>query len=201
MMGIIYIVFASVLWGFVHSFLASHSFKHFLRTLVGVPVFSRLYRFSYNVFSLASFFPILLMLVTFPDQQLYSIQSPWVYAMTIVQGLAAFAMIAGVMQTGPLEFAGLAQLSSNYEESPSAHLVVSGLYAYVRHPLYTAGLAFIWFSPEMSLNRLVLWIILTVYIFIGAFFEERKLMKDFGVSYAEYKARTPMLIPSWRRRA
>jgi len=78
-------------------------------------------------------------------------------------------------------------------------LVVDGLYAHVRHPLYSAGLVFIWLSPEMSVNRLVLWLILSSYIVIGAYFEERKLLTDFGTAYAEYKVRTPMLIPSWRR--
>ena len=199
MMGTIYIIIASILWGVVHSILASHAFKHVVRSVFGPLVFYRLYRLSYNLFAMASFFPIILMLITFPDRLLYSIPAPWVYVTTFVQGLAAFALIAGVMQTGPLEFAGLAQLSPAYGDSKPAGLVVDGLYAYVRHPLYSAGLVFIWLSSEMSVNRLVLWLILSLYIIIGAYFEERKLLVDFGAAYAEYKVNTPMLIPSWRR--
>jgi protein-S-isoprenylcysteine O-methyltransferase Ste14 len=30
---------------------------------------------------------------------------------------------------------------------------------------------------------------------VGAFFEERKLEREFGAAYTEYKAATPMLIP------
>jgi len=86
-------------------------------------------------------------------------------------------------------------LSPYYIESQPTRLVTDGLYAYIRHPLYIAGLIFIWFSPDMTLNRLVLWVILSLYILIGAYFEERKLLNDFGVEYAEYKAKTPMLIP------
>jgi protein-S-isoprenylcysteine O-methyltransferase Ste14 len=148
------------------------------------------------LFSVASFFPVLLMLITFPDQQLYSIPVPWVYLSAIVQGLAVFASIACVMQTGPMEFAGLAQLSPYYDDSQPARLVTDGFYAYVRHPLYTAGLVFLWFSPDMSVNRLALWVILSVYILVGAYFEERKLQTDFGPAYSEYKARTPMLFPN-----
>ena len=195
MMGTIYIVIASIIWGLVHSVLAGHGFKHLVKQLFGAPAYYRLYRFSYNVFAVASFFPIMVMLVTFPDQALYSIPSPWLYVMTILQGLAAFVLIAGVMQTGALEFAGLAQLSSGYIDSKPSGLVVDGLYAIVRHPLYSAGLVFIWLSPEMTVNRLVLWTVMTIYIIIGAYFEERKLLKDFGSEYAAYKARTPMLIP------
>ncbi len=201
LMGTIYIVIASILWGAVHSVLASYGFKHFVRKMFGSMAFYRLYRLSYNLFSLASFLPIMLMLITFPDRLLYSIPVPWVYATTIAQGLAAFALIAGVMQTGPWEFAGLAQLSAAYGDSKPAGLVTDGLYAYVRHPLYSAGLIFIWFSSEMSANRLVLWIILSLYIIIGVYFEERKLLKDFGAEYADYKARTPMLIPYCLKKA
>jgi protein-S-isoprenylcysteine O-methyltransferase Ste14 len=35
----------------------------------------------------------------------------------------------------------------------------------------------------------------TLYIIIGAYFEERKLLRDFGDAYAGYKRKTPMLIP------
>jgi protein-S-isoprenylcysteine O-methyltransferase Ste14 len=35
----------------------------------------------------------------------------------------------------------------------------------------------------------------TVYIVIGAFFEERKLHNLFGSAYREYAERTPMFIP------
>ena len=198
-MSIVYIVVGSILWGLLHSVLASYQFKHLIKLWFGAQAYYKLYRFSYNLFSLASIFPIMLMLVIFPDKPLYSIPSPWLYVMTVLQGLAAFILIAGVMQTGVMEFAGLAQLTSSYEDSMPAKLVVDGVYSYVRHPLYSAGLVFIWLSPDMTVNRLVLWIIFSLYIIIGAYFEEKKLLRDFGEEYAVYKASTPMLIPRLRR--
>lgn len=198
-MGTLTLIGASILWGVVHSFLASHSAKNALRRAFGAVAFDRLYRFSYNLFSLASFSPLALMLVSFPDTPLYRIPEPWVYVTTIIQGLAAIALIAGVMQTGPFEFAGLSQLVELGERKPEK-LVTDGLYAYVRHPLYTAGLVFIWFSDQMTVNRLALFAVFTLYIVIGAYFEERKLLRDFGQVYADYKAKTPMLIPRLRRK-
>ena len=198
-MGTVYIVIASILWGVVHSVLAGYWFKHFIKQWFGAHAYYKMYRFSYNVFSLASIFPIMLMLVVFPDKPLYSIPSPWLYVLTILQGLSVFVLIAGVMQTGALEFAGLAQLTSSFVDSAPAGLIVDGVYAYVRHPLYSAGLVFIWLSPEMTVNRLALWMVFSIYIVIGAYFEEKKLLRDFGEEYAVYKARTPMLIPRLRR--
>jgi protein-S-isoprenylcysteine O-methyltransferase Ste14 len=74
-------------------------------------------------------------------------------------------------------------------------LVTDGFYRYVRHPLYTAGLVIIWLIPIMTWNLLALIIGLTAYIFFGIYFEERKLLQEFGESYREYRQHTPMLIP------
>jgi protein-S-isoprenylcysteine O-methyltransferase Ste14 len=198
MMGTVYIGIASIIWGVVHSVLASHGCKQFVKKILGAPAYFKLYRFSYNIFALASFFPILLMLMTFPDKLLYNLPSPWVYLMIVGQGMAFIGIVAAVMQTDALDFAGLAQLASGPDASKPATLVVNGLYAHVRHPIYISSLAFLWLSPEMTENRLVLWIVLSFYFVIGAKFEERKLMTDFGSQYAEYMRRTPMLIPHWR---
>ncbi len=195
--GVSFLLVASIAWGFVHSALASHGFKAWARRLAGEDAFRRLYRFSYNLFSVASFFPILAALSVLPDQTLYTIPAPWIYLTSVLQGLAAMALIASVMQTDPWAFAGLKQLGGGQE---SAALVTSGLYAWVRHPLYSAGLVFIWLTPQMTVNRLTLWSILSAYILIGAWFEERKLRRDFGDSYAQYQAQTPMLIPFFRKK-
>jgi protein-S-isoprenylcysteine O-methyltransferase Ste14 len=39
-----------------------------------------------------------------------------------------------------------------------------------------------------------------VYVLVGAYFEERKLRREFGAQYAAYQAVTPMLIPGLRLR-
>jgi protein-S-isoprenylcysteine O-methyltransferase Ste14 len=74
-------------------------------------------------------------------------------------------------------------------------MVTGGLYRWVRHPLYTAGLAFIWLTPIMTSNLLALNIGLTLYLVVGAIYEERKLVREFSTEYINYQQRTPMLIP------
>jgi protein-S-isoprenylcysteine O-methyltransferase Ste14 len=73
--------------------------------------------------------------------------------------------------------------------------VKEGLYRWVRHPLYTAGLVFIWLSPVMSANLLVFFAGLSAYLVIGAFFEERKLIHAYGDAYRRIQQTTPMFIP------
>ena len=74
-------------------------------------------------------------------------------------------------------------------------LNTGGLYRYMRHPLYTFSLLVLWLTPTMTRNFALLYAALTVYIIIGAIFEERKLLQTFGAAYQEYRAKTPFLIP------
>ena len=106
-------------------------------------------------------------------------------------------VLLGLKQTGIGSFVGLRQMLLPEDTSP-LRLVTGGFYRYVRHPLYTAGLVFIWLFPIMTCNLLALNIGLTLYIIAGAYFEERKLLLEFGEAYAEYRRKTPMLIPGLR---
>jgi protein-S-isoprenylcysteine O-methyltransferase Ste14 len=112
--------------------------------------------------------------------------------MLIGQGLAALCLLVAVLQTDSLYFVGLKQL---FEEGKPGELVTGGFYKLVRHPIYTFSLLFLWLNPTMTVNSLVFYIGATLYFLIGAYFEERKLLREFGSVYAEYKAATPMLIP------
>jgi protein-S-isoprenylcysteine O-methyltransferase Ste14 len=190
--NILYLVSGIALWGIVHSLLASNRIKDSARRTWG-DGFMRLYRLGFNIFSVLSFLPILYLMVTLPDQSLYSVPAPWNALMLVGQGISAVLLIVGVLQTDTLSFVGLSQLFTA-EEKPSG-LITKGLYRYVRHPLYTFGLLFIWLSPSVSLNSLIVYLAATIYTVVGAIFEERKLLREFGPAYAEYKRVTPMLIP------
>lgn len=191
-MNIFWLTLAVLIWGVVHSATASSEAKEWLRRTLGEAVM-RFYRFGYNVFSVISFVPILWLMLVLPDRVLYQIPAPWMYLVLTGQLVAVVLLVVGVLQTDTLSFVGLRQLFEGEERS--SELVIRGLYRWVRHPLYTAGLLFIWLTPVMSQNSLVVFSAATVYIIVGAFFEERKLEREFGAAYAEYKAATPMLIP------
>ena len=52
----------------------------------------------------------------------------------------------------------------------------------------------------MSLGHLILSAGLTVYLVIGATFEERDLVDQFGTTYIEYQARVSMILPGLGRK-
>jgi len=72
---------------------------------------------------------------------------------------------------------------------------VRGPYRWVRHPLYVFVIVLIWSSPDLTMDRLLFNVLWTIWIVVGAFFEERDLVADFGGEYIEYQQRVPMLIP------
>lgn len=69
------------------------------------------------------------------------------------------------------------------------------LYRWVRHPLYLGMLIGLWVTPAMSLGHLLLAVLLTVYVLIGAHHEERDLLRVYGDEYRRYQERVPMLLP------
>ena len=187
------ILLAVCLYGLLHSLFASLAAKARTRQWIG-PVTDRWFRLAYNFIAAVTLLPILLLPILFPDREIYVIPFPWVILTLAVQVLAVFVLIAGLRQTGLSVFLGLRQLLLPEDTTPP-RLVINGLYRYVRHPLYTAGLLIIWLLPVLSWNLLALNLGLTAYIFIGAHFEEQKLLLEFGEAYAVYRDHTPMLIP------
>lgn len=187
------ILLAVVAFGLLHSLLASLTAKARTRMLIG-PAADRWFRLTYNLIALVTLLPILLLPILLIDKEIYVIHLPWVLLTLAIQLLAIIVLIAGIRQTGIRSFIGLRQVFLPEATSPPK-LVTGGLYRFVRHPLYTAGLVFIWLLPILTWNLLALNIGLSGYIFVGAYFEERKLLREFGERYAEYRQRTPMLIP------
>jgi methanethiol S-methyltransferase len=190
-------------WGLLHSFLASNRGKELARHLFGA-TFMRAYRLFYNLLSCVSFMPVLTLAAFTPDKRLYLVPLPWSGLMIAGQVLAIAALLAGLRQTDIWEFLGFQQMrgkrsndsEANREpENHQAKLVTGGLYRYVRHPLYSAGLAFIWLLPLMTINVLCINIALSLYTIAGAVFEERKLKLKYGQAYIEYMASTPMFVP------
>ncbi len=187
------ILLTIVIWGFVHSLMASLGTKARIRKWIGSSA-DRWYRLAYNIIGIVTFLPILGLVATFPGERLYVIPTPWTYLALAGQLLALLALAIGLLQTGIWSFLGFEQMlvaGSNSQQE----MVTSGLFRWVRHPLYTAGLVFIWLTPVMTSSLLALNIGLTVYLVVGAYYEERKLVREFGEAYIRFRQKTPMLIP------
>jgi hypothetical protein len=52
-------------------------------------------------------------------------------------------------------------------------------------------LGLIWFTPDMTIDRAVLVAMWTVYIFLGSYLKDLRLLYYVGNAYQEYRARVP----------
>jgi len=179
------------IYGLVHSLLASLWAKAQARRWFG-PSADRWFRLLYNFIAVVTLLPVVILPVILIDKEIYSIPMPWTLITFTGQVLAVIILIVGLKQTGIRAFAGVRQLFTPENIDPPK-LVTGGLYRYMRHPLSTAGLLFIWLIPAMTWNLLALNIGLTAYIVIGANLEERKLEREFGEISRVYKQKIPTL--------
>jgi protein-S-isoprenylcysteine O-methyltransferase Ste14 len=84
--------------------------------------------------------------------------------------------------------------------APTEHLVVGGLYRYVRNPMYLAVVATI-VGQAFALGRFgLLWYAATVFVVVALFvhgYEEPTLSRQFGDEYARYREEVRRWLPSW----
>ncbi|UZR98061.1 DUF1353 domain-containing protein [Chondrinema litorale] len=70
------------------------------------------------------------------------------------------------------------------------------LYQLVRHPIYLFTIIFHWATPVMTVDRLILAVGVTIYIYIEIIFEEEELVDTFGRKYLDYSNDVPPLFPT-----
>lgn len=94
-------------------------------------------------------------------------------------------------------FLGVSQIRTP-RAAPDEELKLGGLHRYVRHPLYSGLFLVLWghAQTEFALATAV-WG--SVYLVIGATYEERRLVARYGAAYASYRSRVPAFVP-WRGR-
>jgi protein-S-isoprenylcysteine O-methyltransferase Ste14 len=69
-----------------------------------------------------------------------------------------------------------------------------GAYRWLRHPVYLSFLGLIWFTPLMTLDRLLLAGIWSLYIAIGSWLKDGRLAFYLGDTYRAYQAQVPGYI-------
>lgn len=95
------------------------------------------------------------------------------------------------------ELFGLQQIYLNLlnKPAPSIDFKEKLFYKCVRHPIQLGILIGLWVTPSMSYSHLMLSITLSLYIFIGLWYEERDLISEWGDTYREYRKRVRMILP------
>jgi protein-S-isoprenylcysteine O-methyltransferase Ste14 len=184
-----------IAFGVLHSVLAGAWFKRRMQQLLQRNF--KYYPLAYSIFAAVTMTGILLYQYHIPGKLLFT--TPLWLIVPAGIGTSAGVIIMGMMIWKYFYY--LSGISVFFTKEPPAVLQLGGLHRYVRHPLYTGTLLFIWslFLLFPYTKHLLACIIITAYTLYGVQLEEKKLVAQYGEAYIKYRKRTPMLIPGLRR--
>jgi methanethiol S-methyltransferase len=186
--------FAWLLYGAIHSLMASSFFKDFMSKILGKNY--RFYRLIYNLIAFASLIPVLILQFSVEKTPLWQVSD---YEQVIGKFICVWGVIfiATALQGYDLgEFSGFDLANDNKPQE----LKTDGLLKYMRHPIYFGILLLVWglFIADASTRNLTGAIAVTIYLLVGIYFEEKKLVETYGEAYQNYQKQVAMLIPFLR---
>lgn len=178
---------------FLHSLLASLPAKNCFENLL--PRYFKYYRLTFNFQSIVFFMLIFWYQKQLPAKWIF-IAPTWLAPVGwIIVSIGIVLGYVGFRNYSFAEFSGYLQAreGDHYKEI----LKISGLNKYVRHPLYFASFVILigWFLQWPGNKNLVFVSISLVYLFVGAWLEEKRLVREFGDQYIKYQKEVKMMIP------
>ena len=95
------------------------------------------------------------------------------------------------------ELFGLQQVYLHLRDKPTPQIAFSEklFYKFVRHPIQLGVLLGVWITPFMTFGHLLMASLMSIYIFIGLYFEEKDLQKELGDAYTAYMKRVGFMFP------
>lgn len=155
------------------------------------------YRFLFNLFSLLALVPLALWHLHLRGPWIVEWKGPWL-AIPVAMNLAALALFGlGAAAYGSGDFLGIASLRAALKDQPAPEgerFSTRGVLRWVRHPWYSGSFLLLW-GHDLDAAGLVASLVLTVYLLVGTWLEERKLVSQFGDAYRDYQRYAPRFIP------
>lgn len=168
----------------LHSIMASIRVK---AAFSKIGINDQIYRILFNIVALVTTVGIYL-LYQATDSPIDRFGSP------VGGGLVAIGF--GLVINSLINYDLLAFMGLKKEETHN-ELITTGLNRYIRHPLYLGIIIALvgWNTVYISGAALSTLIITILYVHIGIYLEEKKLVDQFGSQYTHYQKTVPKLIP------
>lgn len=174
----------------LHSVLAASKIKRILEGKLGNA--HKWYRLGYTLVSSLLFLGIMVQALFIPKSILIPKGDLTDYLGYMFAGFGTIILTKSSNNYSLKRFLGF-DPSAKEDET----LVTTGLYSKIRHPLY-AGLVLIflgYFLFSGTVTAVVHLAFLVLYLPFGIYFEEKKLVAQFGKAYQKYKLAVPSIIP------
>lgn len=184
-----------VLWGLQHSVMARPRFKAVWTNVIPPHTERPTY-----VLASALALGIVMAAWTPIDGIVWHVDGTGRYALWALQGLGWVLLLAATFEIDHFELFGLKQpwLALKGRQPSSRPLEARFLYRVVRHPIQTGVLVGMWATPNMTVSHGLFAGLMTLYIFVGLYFEERDLVRQFGEHYQQYRKDVAKLVPFTR---
>ena len=131
----------------------------------------------------------------------YWLVNPFSVFQIISWSLLLYAMILIIVGVILMKTKGKADRTREdkelYSFERTTALIETGIYKYIRHPLYGSLVFLTWgiFFKNTELDLLVISVLATFFFFATMLVEEKENIKYFGENYRNYMKRSKMIIP------
>jgi len=181
------------LFGIQHTVMARRSFKEKWTKIVSKPV-------ERSTYVLVSSLAVILLLWYWQPlpETVWDVQATW--AVLILDWGFWLGWLILFLSTWMIDHFNLFGIKQvwNYmrgNELNPPRFMEPGFYKYIRHPLMLGFLIAFWSISHMSLGHFIFSGGMTLYIFIGVYFEEKAMIRHFGDKYEDYRRRVPKFFP------
>jgi len=182
-----------VLFAGQHSLMARPAFKRVWTRFIPQPI----ERSTYVLFSCIVLAVLMWQWRTL-DGVIWDLQAPgWRTAAWVLFALGWLMVPAVTLLINHFDLFGTRQvwlhwLGREYTALPFREPLV---YKHVRHPLYLGWALAFWATPTMTVGHLLFASVLSAYMVLAVFAEERDLVDHFGPQYEDYRRRVPKFVP------
>ncbi len=195
MVDIISVALIAALWCVLHSLLITHACGRWVRRLCGRRAAWQ--RVVYNLFSTATLLWCWLEFRERPGESLWAWHGLWQAPRIAGLALAVWMGWLGARVHDNAAFLGLRQVRDMRAVRTPAEPALSreGVLGMVRHPYYAAALLVVALYADFTTTNVAYRAVFVLYLLLGTWLEERKLLVEFGEAYRVYRREVPALIP------
>ncbi|MDB4442366.1 NnrU family protein [bacterium] len=184
-----------IAWCILHSAMISVSVTEYLKKRLGLKF--RFYRLFFNFIAILTLIPVALFASSIQTQAIFHWNGYMRTGQVLLLVIAVLLFFLGGRHYNVRQVLGIKQIkegNSNKAISDTGELDTSGVLEITRHPWYLATILLIW-ARQMDVSVIFVNVILTFYLIVGTYLEEKKLIREFGEKYAAYQNRVSMLLP------
>lgn len=197
-LGLLVNLLLVALFGFQHSVMARPAFKKRWTRIVP----EHLERATYVLFSGVFLIPIIVFWQAMPGVVWQVGNESAALALRVIASLGFAYLLFASFLTNHFELFGLRQawLHATGKDYTPLNFQTHWLYRFSRHPIMAGLLVLFWSTPDMTMTRFAMALLLSAYILIGVRIEEKTLIEQFGETYADYRRRVGMFFTLGRVR-